>query len=454
MDAPVFALRLIEQEVVGLMGRMAMVRPFALHETMVPAAIPARDTLLQIDRHLARGRERLARLAGGFLRWLRSRAATAQDTEQIYRRYVYLRLQVNAVLTQFDLFSDAVTQRSEADTGVWLAGVDALARDALALPQAGYEVPPLLCYLDRGVGAAIRRARTRLPGGGENPVAIIRVPRERMVGLGIASSLVHEAGHQGAALIDLVPALRQAMEPMLGRAPGGPPPSGGANPWTHWSRWISEIVADLWAVGRLGVTATLGLVNVVSLPRVFVFRGNLDDPHPTPWLRVALSLEMGRQLYPHSQWDRVEALWRGSYPVRDAGTPDAAEQLRFARLLAHIPEFVRWLLQQRPASLAPRTLGSFLLDPEIVPRRLDEGLEQWSRDPALPGRLRPCRAFALVGYGRLVRGRTPQPETRLFTQLLTRWALASPEPPAPGALPRPPTVSMALTPPVPERRTP
>jgi len=33
-------------------------------------------------------------------------------------------------------------------------------------------------------------------GGGENPVAIVRVPRERMVGNGIASSLVHEVGHQ------------------------------------------------------------------------------------------------------------------------------------------------------------------------------------------------------------------------------------------------------------------
>ena len=60
-----------------------------------------------------------------------------------------------------------------------------------------------MCYLDRGHGAAIRRARARLPGGGMSPVAIIRVPRERMVGAGIASSLVHEVGHQAAALLDL-----------------------------------------------------------------------------------------------------------------------------------------------------------------------------------------------------------------------------------------------------------
>ena len=74
-----------------------------------------------------------------------------------------------------------------------------------------YEPPPVICYLDRGHGAAIRRARTRLPGGGENPVAIIRVPRERMVGSGIASSLVHEVGHQASALLDLVNSLRPVL---------------------------------------------------------------------------------------------------------------------------------------------------------------------------------------------------------------------------------------------------
>ncbi len=63
---------------------------------------------------------------------------------------------------------------------------------------------------------AIRRARTRLPGGGDNPVAIIRLPRERMVGSGIASSLIHEVGHQGAALLDLVNSLR----PLLQVVPG------------------------------------------------------------------------------------------------------------------------------------------------------------------------------------------------------------------------------------------
>ena len=53
-------------------------------------------------------------------------------------------------------------------------GLDVVAADALRTARRYFEPPPVICYLDRGHGAAIRRARTRLPGGGENPVAIIR----------------------------------------------------------------------------------------------------------------------------------------------------------------------------------------------------------------------------------------------------------------------------------------
>ena len=74
--------------------------------------------------------------------------------------------------------------------------LDVLAEDGLAVCKEYTDVPALMVFLQRGHGAAIRRARTRLPGGDENPVAVIQIPRERMVGSGIASSLIHEVGHQ------------------------------------------------------------------------------------------------------------------------------------------------------------------------------------------------------------------------------------------------------------------
>src|SRR5207253_1645773 len=123
--------------------------------------------------------------------------------------------------------------------------------------------------------------------------------------------------------------------------------------WSLWERWISEIVADLWSVARVGIGSTQGLINVVSLPRPFVFRVNLDDPHPMPWLRVKLSAAMGEALYPHPQWRRISALWESYYPPQ--GLPPGTAEL-LARLQATLPAFVALLVEHRPKALRGRSL--------------------------------------------------------------------------------------------------
>lgn len=254
-----------------------------------------------------------------------------------------------------------LTLRSENETGVWLSGLDVVSTDALALPGEYYQAPPVICYLDRGVGAAIRRTRTRMPGGGENPVAIIRVPRERMVGSGIASSLVHEVGHQAAALLDLVNSLR----PVLCGLQRG---SGGDRlVWQIWERWFSEIVADFWSVARVGIGSRMGLMGVVSLPRAFVFRLNLDDLHPAPWIRVKLSAAIGNALYPHPQWERLARLWESFYPL-DRLEPQ--QRAVFIRLQASMPGFLSLLVHHRPKALRGRSLVEVLDVGQRQPARL------------------------------------------------------------------------------------
>src|SRR5262249_12475789 len=127
----------------------------------------------------------------------------------------------------------------------------------------------------------------------------------------IASSLVHEVGHQAAALLDLVESIRPVLR---GLQRNGEPERKA---WAYWDRCISEILADFWSVARVGITSTLGLIGVVTLPRYFVFRLNLDDPHPVPWIRVRLSCAIGRALYPHPQRDRLENIWLSYYPPDD-----------------------------------------------------------------------------------------------------------------------------------------
>jgi hypothetical protein len=407
---------LLEQEARALLTRLARVKPFALHEPMVPAAAASTAAQAAIERYLAEGRGELRGRVRRFIAWIRGpgRSATPEEAQ---RRFTFLRLRFNVVLSHFDVFADVLTQRSEHETGVWLGGLDVVATDALELPGAYFEVPPVVCYLDRGHGAAIRRARTRLPGGGESPVAIVRVPRERMVGSGIASSLVHEVGHQGAALIDLVNDLRAPLQ----RIAAGAGRLAGA--WRMWERWISEIVADFWSVGRVGVASTAGLVGVVSLPRAFVFRGNLEDPHPIPWIRVRLSCAMGAALYPDPQWARLSRVWEAYYPLH-ADLP-ASQRGLIDALEETMPAFVRFLVGFRPPALRGDSLGEAMRTRERRPERLRALYRTWRGSFEKLRSGAPSLVFAVLGQARADGTLAPEEESRLLANLLTYWALRS-----------------------------
>ena len=106
-----YATWMLEQEARALLTRLKRIKPFALHETMLPAASLLPAAQIGIERYLMGGR----------------------------------RLRFNAVLTQFDLFNDALTQRSESEVGVWLSGLEVVSADALTIPGHYYEVPPVIC---------------------------------------------------------------------------------------------------------------------------------------------------------------------------------------------------------------------------------------------------------------------------------------------------------------------
>jgi hypothetical protein len=416
MSLPRVTSWMLEQEARGLLTRLALVKPLVLVGPMVPAAgfLPAPQ--LAIEQFLTAGRRHLHALIDRFLAWLRSRAGAAADAEEAQRRFTMLRLRFLSVLTHFDMFENIVAQRSDAQTGLWLSGLDNIAADALRLRGGYFVAPPVVCYLDRGMGAAIRRARTRLPGGGSNPVAIVKIPRERLVGSGIASSLFHEVGHQAAALLGLVDSLRPILRD-IGRGSGS-----DDLVWRLWERWISEIVADLWSVARAGVASTMGLINVVSVPRPFVFRLTPDDPHPPPYVRVKLSAAMGDALYPQPAWRRLAELWESYYPIDRL---DAPQRRIFESLERSIPALVDVLLDHSPPALKGHTLREALDTDELQPGRLRQLLRSWRENPQDMYRTRPIVTFAVIGQGRADGRLAPEEESVVITKLLTYWAMQS-----------------------------
>jgi hypothetical protein len=250
------------------------------------------------------------------------------------------------------------------------------------------------------------------------PVGVIRVPRERMVGQGIGASLVHEVGHQAAALLDLLPPLRVALFQRQRQSASALVRAA----WVCLERWCSEILADLWGVAYLGVSATLGLIGVVSLPRPLVFRVDVVDPHPFPWIRVMASSALGAALYPHPQWARISAMWAAMYPPRRL---PGNIGLLVQALLGQLKEFSDLVLALRPRALGGQTLGQCLRQLDRSPDRLSAVWDRVRADANRWHKLPPTLALAAISQARIDGRLTSQGESRLLMRLLTEWAVQS-----------------------------
>ena len=190
--------------------------------------------------------------------------------------------------------------------------------------------------------------------------------------------------------------------------------------WDLWQRWLSEIIADFWAVAMLGASASSGMIGVLSLPRAFVFRISADDPHPAPFIRARLSCAIGQALYPDDQWGRLDRLWRSFYPL--AGV-SAAHRAMLAALEATMPGLVRLLVEHRPASLRGLSMRACLPVAERQPANLRALFPAGGTAPSRLRGMRPTLAFAVFGQARLDGRVDAGGESEQLGRLLEHWAL-------------------------------
>ncbi len=412
-DKRLFAKEFLISESKSLLIRLEEMKPFELTMPMVRSASVSSHALKLITQLLDRGKSELRNGIRQFITFLKSEEANNSTEENLQTRFTVLKLRYNQILDQLDIFADVMSQRSEHEVGIWLSGLDVLAEDGLKIGSEYYEAPSLMVYLDRGHGAAIRRARTRLPGGDENPVAVIQIPRERMVGNGIASSLIHEVGHQGAALLDLIPSLKGDINKVKQET--------GVNhtAWKYYERWISEIIADFWALAQLGISSTIGLMGVVSLPSYFQFRFDLADPHPAPYIRVMLSCTFGRKLFPDEQWDNLWKLWESFYPHDKL----PKEQVLILNQLGNeMDRFVDLVINNKPESLKGKRLIDLFQIQDRQPKTFREAYQTWKRNPYLIDRTSPIIVFAILGQAKADQAVSSSEESHLLKRQLNRWA--------------------------------
>ena len=99
MNSAQLATWMLEREARAMLARLDRVKPFAVQETMLPAAALSPAAQTAIERYLISGRRALRRQIRRYISWLQGPGLGAARAEQ-QRRFTFLRLRFNLALSQ------------------------------------------------------------------------------------------------------------------------------------------------------------------------------------------------------------------------------------------------------------------------------------------------------------------------------------------------------------------
>jgi hypothetical protein len=404
------ALLMLADNTVGLSQRVQAVQSFNDTIAMVKSASISDKAFSQINSFLLQNKITICTKLDEMLALLKSEKTAGTNITKLNFRHVAQKIMVNNFFTCVDEYEDVLIQRGEQYYGIQIAGIDHLAKNAMKLEGVSLDAPEIICYLERGWGAAIRRANTKMAGGVKAPVSIIRIPRERMGSISLAGSLVHEVGHQIAALFDLNAKMKNELALKYRQTK--------KEEWNIFGNWISEILADVFSVGKLGICSTMGLMQVMTLPSFLVFNLDLTDCHPFPYIRVKINCAAGKYLAPSLQWGELENVWDTYYNT--SNLHKSAVQ-RIDNMLKIIPELIAIIMEFNPIKDKPLKIKQ-LFNTELL---------SWNNASKIyNGRLLKkrlykmgcCEAFAALGQLKQKGFIKPEEEVNIVSELLQRFS--------------------------------
>lgn len=314
----------------------------------------------------------------------------SESPAEIHKRVDRYRGQYLKVEAMLDFFADAIVTRTNPEMVALLRACDKMAESAMhaLLQPLGYPTPPVLCYIDKGLGASILKAGLRLwDNHTENPVAAIKVVRHNLLR---PTALVHEAGHQVAHITGWNDQLQQALYQRLERY--------GADVAGAWASWASEIAADAFAFVHTGFASVAALHDVVDGPPGAVFRFHRGDPHPISYLRVLTGVECCKTAFGDGPWENLRADWMERFPLHTA-SPELQPLLETSvRILPEIAD----IILNNPCDAFQRRPVTAWIDPaQVDPARLQQqvaahGKGFFNSGPLIAGA--PLQQLAWNGY--------------------------------------------------------
>jgi plasmid stabilization system protein ParE len=220
----------------------------------------------------------------------------------------------------WDYYLELFGQR-QSRHGMWLLGCDRIALDCYQLLTPASAKPSQSPHLRRflscgpGFGPATYPRFVKLSALGKqmNPFPLVQLPYHRLVNPWTLGAVLHEVAHNLQNDLGLARAVPRAIARRLLSAGFS---KAVAGVWTKWNR---ETFADLSGLLLGGPGVVASLMDVVGRAPEVVFGFSAAGVHPTPYLRVLLSVELLRRMNFPAEAERYRRAWLTVFPNPRAG---------------------------------------------------------------------------------------------------------------------------------------
>jgi hypothetical protein len=303
----------------------------------------------------------------------------------------------------WDFYFELFGQR-QSPFGLWLLSTDRIALDCYQVTYLGIgkeksvPAPPPFCYMRTGFGPATykRGIKLRQLGRQYNPFPLIQLPYHRMVNPWTLGAVLHEVSHNTQSDLGMSRAVPLAIARALLRA------GLGRDVARVWVRWNRETFADLCGLLLGGPCVVASLMDVVGRSAQITYAFDPNGVHPTPYLRVLISVELLRRMGFRAEAEKYARAWTTLYPGPPKGTfpreilrtaPRAIALVVDALCYKPFPEIGNKTLadvyrfgqkEQRMIEECAQRLASGA-DPGIVPERFLIGAARFALDNRLAG---------------------------------------------------------------------
>jgi hypothetical protein len=350
----------VTEQALNVHRHLEALRPFTRAEFGDHAAAPTEGHVHAVNELLSTLRRPLHKLAGEVASAARTAALSPRRDHLEHLLVTKNRAHdwVRATEKVWDFYFELFGQRQGVYAD-WLLSCDRIALDCYQHAFLGVGVarsipaPPPFCYMRTGFSPATYRRGIPLRKLGRqlNPFPLIQLPYHRLVNPWTLGAILHEVSHNLQNDLDL----QRAVPVTIGRRllEAGVP----MDVTKIWVRWNREIFGDMCGLLFGGEAFVGSLYDVIARAPEVTLSYHDNGPHPTPYVRAFLSVELLRRMGFDDAARRYHRLWRRLYPST-RGTTIPPRLLK--TLDTAVPTVVESVCYQPYRSLGNKTLASVL----------------------------------------------------------------------------------------------